>query len=329
MSDFANMLKKRADESGRVTVQGVTEGTKTVEKANDKSELAGMFAKHKKESAIKREVTNALVSAGAPRTQDNVARQPLDVSTQANGLVNKWSMSRIHNYETCPYTLHQSSIDKIKTPSGPQAARGTDIHDMCEAWVRGEVEHLKGDRQTNMAYFRADFEKLKRDFIDGKVELEGDWGLRRDWSPCGFFDDDVWGRVKLDAFVRESPTSCLIIDYKTGRKYGNEIKHGEQGLGYAIAAAHRHPELDHFRVEFWYLDQSEKRIQNFRRSDLMVLLPRLNNRAVKQTTDTLLRPTPSEKSCKWCSYGCNTNKDGRPYGVGSCEFDYFKGYEVL
>jgi hypothetical protein len=70
-------------------------------------------------------------------------------------------------------------------------------------------------------------------------------------------------------------------------------------------------------------------IRNFRRSDLAVLLVRLNNRAVKLTSDTELTATPSEKACKWCDFGSNTNKAGKPYGISVCEFDYYKGYEIL
>jgi hypothetical protein len=323
MSDFANMLTKRAKETNRVSVQGVSEGSKAVDKAESKEEMASMFAKHKAATAKTRDTLNSEVIASAPK------QQFLDITTPANGLIKAWSMSRLHNYETCPHTLKQRSIDKIKTPDSPQAARGTQIHDMCEQWVKRGSDDLKGDRGTNMDYFRSDFEKLRSDYDKDKVELEGDWGYRRDWSPCGFFAPDVWGRAKLDAFVMESPTSCKIIDYKTGRKYMNEIKHGEQGLSYALATFHRYPDVEHFCVEFWYLDQGEKMIRNFRRSDLAVLLVRLNNRAVKLTSDTELTATPSEKACKWCDFGSNTNKAGKPYGISVCEFDYYKGYEIL
>ena len=36
---------------------------------------------------------------------------------------------------------------------------------------------------------------------------------------------DVWARIKLDAIVHEDETSARVIDYKTGRQFGNEIAH--------------------------------------------------------------------------------------------------------
>ena len=41
---------------------------------------------------------------------------------------------------------------------------------------------------------------------------------------------------KLDAYVKEDDTSARVIDYKTGKRFGNEIGHSQQCLLYAIAA---------------------------------------------------------------------------------------------
>jgi hypothetical protein len=54
---------------------------------------------------------------------------------------------------------------------------------------------------------------------------------------------DVWGRIKLDAFVHETETSARVIDYKTGKAFGNEIAHSQQALVYAIGSFFRYPDL--------------------------------------------------------------------------------------
>jgi len=83
----------------------------------------------------------------------------------------------------------------------------------------------------------------------------------------------TWARIKLDALVHQDEQSARVIDYKTGKKWGNEISHSQQALLYAIGTFLRYPDL-----EF------------------------VNSRAVKMTTETEFNPTPSKSSCRWCSY---------------------------
>ena len=113
---------------------------------------------------------------------------------------------------------------------------------------------------------------------------------------------DTWARIKLDALVNEDETSCRVIDYKTGKKFGNEIAHGQQGLVYAIATFLRYPHIEHARTEFWYLDKGETTIKDYSRATAMEFLPGLYRRAIKMTTETNWEPKPSKDACRWCDY---------------------------
>lgn len=303
MSGFANALKKRAAQTGRVVVQGTEKETEVV-KTETKAAFASVL-KAKKQSAAE-------------------VADPTKIKTGfEKGLIKTWSFSGMSNYEKCGHLMRLAKVDKIPQKDSPAAARGNMIHDMLESYVRGDIDELIGDRKTRLDHFKADLNNLRVLFEEGKVDMEEEWGFRDDWSPCEYHADDVWGRAKLDVFHRESETSCRIIDYKTGRKFGNEVKHSDQGLSYALNVFHRYPEIDNFTIEFWYMDQAEKMIRRFTRRQLALLLGRYHQRAVRMTTDTQLKPRPNVDSCRFCPYGSNTNRDGVPYGNGACPHDHY------
>lgn len=129
---------------------------------------------------------------------------------------------------------------------------------------------------------------------------------------------DITKRIQL---------GCRIIDHKTGRKFGNEMKHADQGLCYALHAMHRFPEIETFTTEFWYLDQGVSTIRGFNRKQLGMLLTRYHNRARKMTQTVDFIPAPTVYNCQYCSYGANTNKQGKPYGNGACGFDKYRGLD--
>lgn len=343
---FADALKKRSTETGRVVVQGVTEGTKPLEKASDTNAFAAALKKRSDDTGRKAvqgvtngnkpmekaEDKNAFAQALQKRkaqVKADAAAPAIDPTFKPNGIIKAWSVSSLHDYEECPGRLlrkkHPEKSERWDQPENPNAARGTAFHDSAEAYVRGQSDELFVDRKMKIEFFMPLFAELRKGFEDGKVSLEEDWAFRTDWSPCGWFDDDVWGRGKLDFFIRESETSCVIGDYKTGNRWNNTVKHADQGLAYALQVYHRFPEIEHFRVEFWYIDDGTKSTRHFTRKMLTVLLKNLNKRAVKATSDETMQFKPSEKSCMFCSFGCNKSKQGRQYGNGYCEADYYRG----
>lgn len=296
---FADKLKARAEETGKKTVIA------------------------EKPEHTKAETKSAFASALKTRKQEVTKQQdPSTIETEFKaGLIAHWSYTALTKFEKCPYELQLSKVDKIPQEQGEGAERGSAIHDHCEAYVRGQVEalnpNLKGKR-SKIDMFHQRFDNLKADFNDGKVMLEEEWGIRKDWSPCTWQDAELWGRAKLDVFVRESETSCRIIDHKTGRFFGNEVKHADQGMSYALVCYHRFPEIESFTVEFWYLDHNHTTSRTYTRRQLGLFLKKYHERAMALTTATVLHAKPSRFNCMWCPYG-----DSK-YGNGHCKF-YVEG----
>lgn len=214
------------------------------------------------------------------------------------GPIIAWSYSALKVFEECPYRAYIQRVKKVPEPSSPAADRGSAIHQEAEDYVNATL----GEFPENLKKFKNEFEELRRLFEEAKVELEGEWGFTKDWEPCGWMEGRTWARIKLDALVNESETSARVIDYKTGKRYGNEITHSQQALLYAIATFLRYPNLEFVQTELWYLDKGETAKQTYTRKEAMAFFPGFNARAIKMTTETEFNPTPSKSACRWCSY---------------------------
>lgn len=225
--------------------------------------------------------------------------------------IETWSYSRLKDYEQCPYKAFLKYSEKRPDTSDRTAAnRGTMIHDAAEQFVRGE-----GPAIDEMKHFMNDFEEVAELYQEGKVEVEQDWGFTQDWTPTGWHDDDVWCRMKLDQFiwVDDERTAARARDLKSGKKYGNEISHNQQGQLYTIGSFLRYPTLQAVSCEFLYLDQKAETKKQYTREKAMKLWPRWHERALAMTEATSFPPKPNKINCRFCPYG--TNK-----GDGSCEY---------
>jgi hypothetical protein len=212
-----------------------------------------------------------------------------------------WSFSSLELFKQCPARIKKKQVDGLPDPSGPAAERGTLIHDQCEEFVRGTREKLPDAKKIK--WFEERFNQLRELFKEGKVEMEENWGFTVDWVPCTWQEKDIlWHRSKLDVMIRHSETSAKLIDHKTGKKFGNSMKHNQQGISYTIDAFMRYPELDYVEYEFWYLDVGDVMAKSLTREQAMLLKVRLEARALEMTTATEYPANPCESSCRWCPY---------------------------
>ena len=120
--------------------------------------------------------------------------------------------------------------------------------------------------------------------------------------------------MKADAVVHVTPSYAVVIDYKTGRKFGNEIKHGEQLQLYAIAVLIRNPDIKEITSEVWYFDQDDITSTTLKRAQVMRYVQSYDKRIKAMLSAKEFPPNPNIFSCKWCDYG--PNKGGQcKYGV--------------
>ena len=110
---------------------------------------------------------------------------------------------------------------------------------MAEDFGGGKLDDMPKELSKTATTLR----ELRELHGEGKVSMEGEWGYTRDWAPTAYFGKDVWLRAKLDVYVQEDDTSARVIDWKTGRKFGNEYAHASQAMIYAVATFMRFPRL--------------------------------------------------------------------------------------
>ena len=199
----------------------------------------------------------------------------------------RWSFSALMQFEQCPYKYFVEQRLGHRGSSGPAAERGSKIHDECEHYITMVSNDTPSDKKV--AAWIPELEELRGMYADGQnLICEDEWAFDRDWGRVAWGSPDAWLRGKLDVFVKEG-TSAHIMDWKTGRKFGNEMKHQQQGILYAIMAFMIYPELEFARVEFLYLDQPYRTNleQTYTRDQALMFLPNFEKRVHKMLTSEI------------------------------------------
>ncbi len=241
--------------------------------------------------------------------------------------ISTWSHSRLGIFEQCKYRTYLKHGLKIPEPERPLPPgktehandRGSRIHDNAELFVRGKAKIGR-----ELAAFTPEFEALHRIYKQApkRVLIEEEWGMNADWDICDWNAKEVWLRLKLDAMVFLSETEAVVIDIKTGRRDGNEIKHAEQVQLYQLVAFLRYPKLETVHVELWYTDVDELHGQTYWRDQGLRFMKKFNQRGVALTTfqftgDQKVEANPSVYTCRWCPYGPPTS--AHPERTGHCK----------
>lgn len=236
-------------------------------------------------------------------------------------MIKSVSYSRMAVFEKCPQRAKLAWVDKIPEPvddSGKESPldRGTRIHELAEQYVRGDLAELPKE----LAKLEDNFIQLRDLHDNGNVTLEELWCFNDAWQRVEDKDwDNIWLRIKGDALVHDDTFGVItVIDYKTGKKIGNEVKHFDQVTLYAVAAQILFPDAYEFRVELWYLDQGEVTEYEFTAESVQKKFERYNERLQRVTSATEFPPKPNIHTCRYCPFKVGPmGKDG-PKGTGHC-----------
>lgn len=227
-------------------------------------------------------------------------------------MIHNWAYTKLIDFEQCPLRVKMKHIDKIPEERSPAADRGTQIHTFAEDFVQGKIKKLPPE----LRHFASEFHALRDAYKQGHVSLEGEWGFDHDWMPTSW--KTAWLRVKGDCIVTRPGEPAIVIDYKTGARYGNETKHGEQVQLYAIATFIRNPKLKEIVVELWYLDKDELAEQRYTREQALRYVQVFDKRAHKLTSAKEFPANPNIFTCKWCPFGPNKGNQCE-YGIKAGE----------
>jgi len=227
------------------------------------------------------------------------------IQEQTDPPIKNWSVSALQSFRQCQYKVYLRQVKRLKPKENQFAQRGINIHDEAEKYIKGEADTLS----ETFKYYKDRMEGFRKRYSSGNISIEEKWAFDCYWGPVEWNDyDNIWCRVILDVGEFESETSYKITDFKTGKKFGNEGKHGEQLIVYAVAVVHRFPQVQHVAGEFLYLDQKDTLEREYNRKTLLTALtPIVNRNSQRITTATTFLPNPGRRTCEYCGFyenGC-------------------------
>lgn len=203
-----------------------------------------------------------------------------------------WSYSRLKNFESCPKRHFHIDIEKsAKEEDSEQLSWGNEAHDALAKRIRDGLILPKP-----MQAYEPWCQKILS--TPGKVLVEQQLAITKDFGPTTFFAKDVWFRAIGDVIKITAPVA-LIADWKTGK-----IVEDSQQLALAAACvfAH-HSDVQMVRSEFIWLKDDASSRADFKRSDMPAmwrgLWPRIE--ALKAAHEgSNYPPRPGYLCRKWC-----------------------------
>ena len=210
-----------------------------------------------------------------------------------------WSYSRFADYDTCPLKCKLKHIDHLKEPSNAAMDRGNIVHKLAEQFVTGQLRAYPV-KELGKA-FKESIANLRKI----KAICEQEWAFTKQYVMTSWFAKDAWLRIKMDAHYLElqkvrklTETKIVTVDYKTGREHQ---EHALQRSLYAVGALQVYPDAQSVHVEHWYLDSGAVGADDFKRSQLPMLLKQWEQRTRAMLNDHRFAPRAGQH-CRWCHW---------------------------
>lgn len=218
-----------------------------------------------------------------------------------------WSYSQLSTYRVCPYRARLQYIEHSPQPEpAPDSAlvRGRRVDQAVQDYLLAD-----GTLIPEIAAFEEQLGVVRELHRSGKaiVEVQHKTYLDPNWRECE--RNGYWLLYVPDIHVRNHEMN-LTIDWKTGKKWGNEIKHYDQGLLYCIGEWCLHPEYETYQFEDWYGDQKDVSAHTFTKAQLAVARAALDAEVAAMFADLTQAPRPSKSACRGCPFS--------PRGTGAC-----------
>lgn len=244
------------------------------------------------------------------------------MATAANKVIpikaaTSWSFSRYGDYVQCPAKFKFKHVMKLKEPPSTAMARGAEIHNMAEAYVKGTLAKLPVELKLHADFFKEMRKRYKT--RDNGMVVEDQWAFTKTWDLTEWNNwTECWVRIKLDIAYHIDAETLAPEDYKTGKQRPEEeAKYLEQLQLYAMAAFLMMPWINKVVPRLRYLDQgtlyppADEEPIVYTREELPKLQKLWMAKTKKMMADTTFKATPNDK-CKWCHF--------RKSNGGPCQF---------
>jgi hypothetical protein len=204
-----------------------------------------------------------------------------------------WSYSRYKAFSNCPKRHLEVDILKNFTEESEQLKWGTEVHEALAAAVKNG---------TPLPSSMQDYQKWVDDISggEGKLLVEQQYAITRDFQPTAWFANNVWFRGICDV-LRISPSgrTALARDYKTGKV----LHDSRQLMLMAQCLFIHHKTLQRISTQFIWLKEGCVSTEVFNRDSIMrewtPLLPQV--KVMEEASKTLNYPP---KPCGLCARYC-------------------------
>jgi len=199
------------------------------------------------------------------------------------------SFSRLSLYETCALKMKFRYRDKLSTPKGPAASRGTLLHSSIEDYILGKKDTL----HSEIADLHETFTQVKEDpkpFVELKLAFSEGFVKVVPWT-----SSQAHFRMVLDA-GNVFPDKVVIREWKSGKMYD---EHYDQRKTYALGSIIKW----NLPVEVvtHYLDLRKQEASRGEVADRKVWAWHLTQRLETMANDRHFAPRPGHY-CHWCDF---------------------------
>jgi hypothetical protein len=188
-----------------------------------------------------------------------------------------WSFSKLRDWRSCPKKFNEVTLlKKYSEPKSIELETGDALHAAFQRRVNQGIP-----MPTNFVQFNDWGDDAAKIIHPLQITLcEKEIALTRDLKHTGYFDNNVWLRLKIDLVKlypsRDGKSLAHIIDYKTGKPQDDII----QLALYAQGVFSVWPNVVGIRAEYWWTQIHDKSHEIFIREDMKELwaelLPELN-----------------------------------------------------
>jgi len=256
------------------------------------------------------------------------------------------SFSRLSFYKNCPRAYKFKYVDKMPTLTDPEQLdnqgnikppawqRGSVVHQAMDDYINGKIPNLIPELR-DLAIEINDAKRLKeKDPKRVLTEQNKYFDLNYNLIDMDSLTDDQKSvtsggdicpknyhvLIIIDLLIfNEDFTHATVIDLKTGRKHGNEVKHGQQTQLYALFTAIEYPRIQTLQTQLWYSDQKGAiSAKDFTRDNVLMYLNFWNRSIEQMHADNNFFPNPHEQNCMFCSYGLVNHSNKWISKTGDC-----------
>ena len=219
------------------------------------------------------------------------------------GQIKSVSFSGMTTFEQCPYQIYLDKVAKVGRAKHKAADRGSNIHDMLEKYVLGEIDTLKLSMMKSGDFHEPLLTSFREKYLTGHIEPELKLAFTREMEVTGWDSPNMWLRGAIDVveWGDQSPTA-ILYDYKSGSN-SSAAKHRSQLMLYAMMIFIAYPEVAAIRVAAIYVDHKlDNFYTDYTQKDVAQFWPRYQQRLQRVTDCTKFSPNPNGFTCRFCQH---------------------------